>query len=459
MKPLGGFTAIPLVSAEGGPDNMVASNALHPDFSSYVRYVEDVVTEALSSAEFYGESAWAPELLDGQAAQKLRDSVPLYVRKQLGAFFTSSPLRAAALAPKPRAMGLRSTVLDPAMGAGDLLIEVASQMPIVGSLIDTLGLWGSMLHGRDLEPEFVRLAKARLVLLAMSRGASATSDARIGWDEILPGIRVGDGLQALDGTHAWGHIVMNPPFTYHSAPPEARWSSGRTNVAATFLAKAVECARAGTQVTAILPDVIRTGSRYEPLRAFVGNRIRSATVEVFGQFDAWTDVDVFILKGVVGSGSLQHSTVGWWQRPGGQKVGDKFHVRVGTVVPHRDDETKPKRRYLHARAIPLGGEFNVSRSEKRGFQKRSFQPPFVVIRRTSRPGDRSRGKGTLIYGTDEALVENHLIVLLPKDGSISTCRDAICAFNSDQARQWLDDRIRCRHLTVGAVSGMPWFWP
>ena len=438
---------------------MVAGNVLHPDFSSYVNYVEDVAIEVLGSGELDGERGWGPELLDGQAARKLRESVPLDVRRELGAFFTSSTLRSAALVPKPPATGLPTSVLDPAMGAGDLLIEVASKIPTLGSVADTLGLWGSILHGRDLEPEFVRLAKARLVLLAVSRGAGVDSDVKIVWDEILPEIRVGDGLEALGGTRAWGQIVMNPPFTYHSAPPETQWSSGRTNVAATFLAKAVEGARAGTQLTAILPDVIRTGSRYEPLRAFVGNRMRSATVEVFGQFDAWTDVDVFILKGVVGSSRFQKSSVCWWKCLGGQKVSDKFDVRVGTVVPHRDVETKVKRRYLHAKAVPLGGEFNVSSSEERGFQKNSFKPPFVVIRRTSRPGDRSRGKGTLIYGTDEVLVENHLIVLQPKDGSISTCRDAICAFDSDQARQWLDDRIRCRHLTVRAVSDMPWFWP
>ena len=83
------------------------------------------------------------------------------------------------------------------------------------------------------------------------------------------GIQVGDGLDLLRGAPPAAHIVMNPPFTYRVAPPETKWASGRTSHAAMFLAAAVEGARPGTRLTAILPDVIRTGSRYDRLRSHI----------------------------------------------------------------------------------------------------------------------------------------------------------------------------------------------
>ena len=132
-------------------------------------------------------------------------------------------------------------------------------------------------------------------------------------------------------------------------------------------------------------------------------------------------------------------------------------VAVGTVVPHRDPESQPLRHYLHAKTIPLGGDFQATDAEMRGFQQRTFSPPFVVVRRTSRPGDRSRGTGTLVHGAEDVLVENHLIVLKPKDGFTASCERLVDLLNSNEARTWLDDRIRCRHLTVGAIKEMPWF--
>ena len=141
----------------------------------------------------------------------------------------------------------------------------------------------------------------------------------------------------------------------------------------------------------------------------------------------------------------------------GAQLGDEFDVRVGPVVPHRDPESAPTKPYLHARAIPLGGDFDASHAEQRGFQKRLFRPPFVVVRRTSRPGDRSRGLGTVISEGGDVLVENHLIVLKPKGGSLDACHRLVGLLDSTHARQWLDERIRCRHLTVRSLSEMPLF--
>ena len=426
-------------------------------FRKYVSSTEDMAIEALQGFNNSGRMIPLSDVLDGQASDRLRETIPLAVRRGLGAFFSSSKLRTAALAPSPFTPQLEKPILDPAMGGGDLLIEATRHLPADKDLATTLKMWGSLINGRDTQADFVRLARARLLLTAISRGARIIGDQEITLENIFPGVRVGDGLQALDTSTTTRHIIMNPPFTHWDVPDDIDWIGGNANAASLFLAKAVEHALPGTTLTAILPDVIRTGSRYERLRSLVSNRVNLTEVQTYGQFDQWTDVDVFILKGQVHGHSGSEPSFRWWKQSSGITVSDLFTVAVGTVVPHRDPELQPLRHYLHAKTIPLGGAFRASDADMRGFQQRTFLPPFVVVRRTSRPGDRSRGTGTLVHGTQEVLVENHLIVLTPRDSSTATCERAVDLLNSQEAKRWLDDRIRCRHLTVGAIKEMPWF--
>ena len=397
------------------------------------------------------------ELLDGQAAIRLRETIPLQVRKASGAFFSSSLLRSVALATWLPGVEAPRPVLDPTVGAGDLLIEYAKRLPVHNDLSQTLRDWAPLLHGRDVEPTFIRLTKARLVLLAASQGATGKSEKVLKLDEILPEIKTGDGLELLNSGWSGGQVVMNPPFTYRNAPKEAKWAGGRTSLAATFLATAVEHMQHGTRLIAILPDVIRSGTRYERLRTHVAGRLDISAAKVYGKFDAWTDIDVFVLRGEIVDDKLNSDPAPWWPQTGGEKLGDRFVVCVGNVVPHRDPESDLKKPYLHARTIPLGGDFDVAQAGRRGFQTRTFSPPFIVIRRTSRPGDKSRAIGTVVLGSEDVLVENHLIVLKPKDESVSACRHATDLLGSTQAKQWLDERIRCRHLTVQALRELPWF--
>ena len=425
-------------------------------YDSYVSSVEELAEAALSSRMNWEPSLLPSELLDGQAGATLRRSIPLQIRREQGAFFSSSDLRTAALKPSQEVIDSPGPFLDPAVGAGDLLIEVARHLPVEQDLPRTLWRWGQVLHGRDLEPVFVRLAKARLVLLAVERGAAGKFKDTDGLEEVLPEIKVGDGLELLARGWSGGHIVMNPPFTYRRASEETSWASGRTNVAAMFLAAAVAGAQSGTRLTAILPDVIRAGSRYGRLREIVDARLHMSSAKTYGQFDAWTDIDVFILRGVIEQSVASSAATQWWCPTNGEQMGDRYDIRVGPVVPHRDHETEPTHPYLRARDIPIGGEFDVSHADRRGFQSRLFHPPFVVIRRTSRPGDKSRGLGTVIRGTEGVLVENHLIILKSKDGSLDACRRIVDTLDSTHAREWLDNRIRCRHLTVRALSEMPW---
>ena len=437
-------------------DNPLGAALGMTSYDPYVSSVEDLAVAALDSSGSCRPALVSSELLDGQAGAVLRKSIPLEMRRKQGAFFSSSHLRAVALEPLQETSDSLGTYLDPAVGAGDLLIEVARQLPVQKDLGETLRFWGQLLHGRDLQPMFVRLAKARLVLLAVARGAVASTKNGDGLDDILPEIKVGDGLKLLAGGWSGTHIVMNPPFTYRQASEDINWASGQTSEAAMFLAAAVEGGEPGTHLTAILPDVIRAGSRYDQLRGVIGDRLHVITAKPYGQFDAWTDIDVFILRGVIEQREAGAAATQWWHRTDGECLGDKADISVGPVVPHRDQESEPSNPYLLARDIPLGGEFDVSQAERRGFQNRLFRPPFVVIRRTSRPGDKSRALGTLILGTGEVLVENHLIVIEPKDSSVDACHRILGVLASTHAREWLDNRIRCRHLTVRALNEMPW---
>src|SRR3546814_13351615 len=64
-----------------------------------------------------------------------------------------------------------ASVLDPACGAGDLLIACARSLPILPSLEETLQAWGKRLYGRDIHPELVEVAQYRLALLARHCGS------------------------------------------------------------------------------------------------------------------------------------------------------------------------------------------------------------------------------------------------------------------------------------------------
>ena len=134
-------------------------------------------------------------------------------------------------------------------------------------------------------------------------------------------------------------------------------------------------------------------------------------------------------------------------------LGDRFEVRVGTVVPHRDEigDSYP---YIHARSVPAWAtvrEFDESRLHS----GRLFKPPFVVIRRTSRPEHRYRAAATIIAGEVPVAVENHLIVCIPLDQRVGSCRQLIKQLKLPNTNEYLNERIRCRHLTVRAIKQIP----
>jgi hypothetical protein len=94
-------------------------------------------------------------------------------------------------------------------------------------------------------------------------------------------------------------------------------------------------------------------------------------------------------------------------------------------------------------------------SETRKHEGLVYKPPFVVIRRTSRPGHPYRATATVIAGKRRIAVENHLIVCEPKERTLKNCRALLRQLKTEAVNKFLNKRIRCRHLTVGAVMAIP----
>src|SRR5262249_34357984 len=134
-------------------------------------------------------------------------------------------------------------------------------------------------------------------------------------------------------------IILNPPYTMVETPKTCTWTSGLVSQAALFLEKYVKTASPGTKIAAILPDVLRTGTRYRKWRECIEQYAKIELVELVGCFDTLTDVDTFICYLQVGKDSLARG-VDWWTSKENigqaiKTVGDYFEVRVGPVVPHR----------------------------------------------------------------------------------------------------------------------------
>ena len=160
-------------------------SAMQP-FSTYVGSIEQLVGTVLSSG-FDGLHIQTTRALDGEPGEALRESIDLYTRRSIGAFFSGSDLSDALVNTLTRPIDDVSRILDPACGSGDLLLACSRRLPIAGNLSETLKAWGQQLFGLDLYPEFIRAARARLVLAAALRGRWDASTALVGGDSWFPG--------------------------------------------------------------------------------------------------------------------------------------------------------------------------------------------------------------------------------------------------------------------------------
>ena len=427
-------------------------------YSTYVGSIERLVGTALSSGidDLHPQTTHA---LNGGPGEALRESIDLYTRKSTGAFFSGSNLSDELVGTFNEPISEDSRILDPACGSGDLLLACSRRLPVAPSLRETLEAWGQQLLGLDLYPEFIRASKARLILAAALRGRWSVSAGLAHTESWFPGIRVGDGLAIPADLAEATHVVLNPPFNLIQTPQETEWSSGQVSAAAVFMDRVLAKCERGTNIAAILPDVLRSGTRYGKWRDHISRQAAVRRASIWGIFDPWTDVDVFLLEGSVGCENLE-TTMAIWVSPQEFKVTDTLssiaEISVGSLVPHRHRNRGQWHPYLHAQGLARWGQVNVASLPKRRFNGTVFLPPFVAVRRTSRPGDSGRAVGTVILGDRPVAVENHLIVVRPNDASPEACQKILNRLRSYATDQWLDHRIRCRHLTVRAMQELPW---
>lgn len=380
--------------------------------------------------------------LNGEAAAVVRRVVSLAMRRSLGAFFTSSSMARLLVAPHADAIRDGARVLDPACGAGDLLIAASDHLRDARA-----ATWQRQLAGVEIVEDLLQLATERLKLNRRVHGMATRNDAPAATLTAADFFATPPRLVERADV-----ILLNPPYSMTPAPADWEHGEGAISKAALFLSTVIERARTGAEIAAILPDVLRSGSRYERWRAATARSCGIIEIRRAGQFDAWTDVDVFILRLRVGTPAADV-----WPTPNAsrQSVGSYFDVTVGPVVPHRHPELGPKHPFLHARSLGSGSVIDVVR-ERRGFTGTLIAPPFVAIRRTSRPGDRGRRLATIVVGHDPVAVENHIICARPKDGTERSCEELLQRLKHPDVLAWLDERIRCRHLTVKAIKEIEW---
>lgn len=409
-------------------------------------------------------SAWSPEadlyqqlgLTDIQAKEESAlQALSSDERKQQGVFFT--PAELSKLSVEKFGYSIEDgAILDPACGTGNLLLALAESFDVLPTLEATLAEWNSRLYGVDINRDFVEVARKKLVKLAIDKGAVSSGEkSPIEIPALLSNIRVGDFLKEYkEFKGVVGGVIMNPPFCHIDASNDIEWTSGRFNAAALFVFHAVEVLSDGGRFLGILPDVLRSGTRYSQWRTQLLG-VSDCTMETFGSFQRGVQVDVFILQGVKAHarGEVAIECLFEPAIPTALLM-ERFDVSVGPVVPHRDKVEGVEAPFAHAKILPAWKTVD-SLSERICHSGRKFLPPFVAVRRTSSPKDRYRAVGTIVNCLEPVAVENHIIVLSPKDRTLRSCQHLLDFLKSEFVNDYINSEIRCRHLTVGVIKGIP----
>ena len=110
---------------------------------------------------------------------------------------------------------------------------------------------------------------------------------------------------------------------------------------------------------------------------------------------------------------------GWVPSTAGPTVGDRFDISVGPLVDYRSPRKGPRVPYLVAKNFPVWGTVRKPLREPVDSVDVLHDGPFVVIPRTSRPGDSYRARAALVADSRGIAVENHLLVLRPRSGGAS----------------------------------------
>jgi len=382
----------------------------------------------------------------------LRKCLNIDEMKEVGSFFTGQRLATKLVSKFLDDIDDNSVILDPTCGAGNLLIECSRHLSVMSSLKLTLNRWGHALRGYDIRESFVEATKLRLILEAINRGAKkdCSLEEAINYFNFVKVCSVMDLHEedVIGVTHA----IMNPPFATWDSPKRDFWRNGKVNSAGIVFEHVLKILPASTNISSILPDVLRSGSRYCYWRDFISNNM-TAKSEIHGRFSVNTDVDVFILYGLVRRKNSDE--IQWFETfQNEKKLSDEYDVCIGPLVAYRDRQEGDLFPFIHPKTAPAWSKVEKFVEFRRYFGK-VFKPPLVVIRRTSSPTDRFRAIGCIIDGVSSVAIENHMIVVVPKDGSLHKCQKLLELLKSENVNIFLNERIRLRHLTVEVIKNIP----
>lgn len=427
-------------------------------YAKYVDELQEVLADGLRGGPPDLIISRIDDALNRGPAERLRELVGRPALRRSGAFFSGPVLAASVAAQVAPSLNKTSVIYDPACGGGDLLISCAQQIANRLSPRLASAQLARCIAGRDVHGEFIEVSKLRLKLLVLRKLLVAKSGSRFVGSLDFPMLSVGSGLADFEPIRNATHIVLNPPFISTTAPPDCAWRSGRVNSAALFLETCIKESQPGTRIVALLPEVLRSGSSYDRWRSMVLGAYSIDRVEVIGRFSSHADVDVFIWAGTKRRAKAVPRRSPTTRSPSASKlsVGRFFTVRVGPVVDYRSPRTGPDRRYLHARNADAWAEIRRIGSRRR-WNGALVNFSFVVVRRTSRPGKLARAEASLVTSGLPVAVENHLIVLEPRRGSLRQCRHLMRILGNPRTDRWLDRQIRCRHLTTAALKSLPWW--
>ncbi len=422
-------------------------NSLH----TYEELIDTLLQESNLEGETKKVSQQIEYHLNGGANEYIQNSLEKKFIKDSGIFF-SDKKRASYLA--KTILGKNKTftrpILDPTCGGGDLLISCARFFPLSKSLNETLLLWSDFIYGYDIHTELIKIAKKRLILLARQR----TSNFHELLDDSLyfKNLTTCDFLSSSISLPKHFDVISNPPFHPQDAPLEYPFSSGKTNSAAIVLYKCLKILPRNGKIAAILPDVIRSGSRYRKLMNYIESKLKYTKINLEGRFSKDADIDVITLSGTQRS---KQKEIIQGTDSGSLTIKDFFKVSVGPIVPHRHINEGEIYSYITARDIKTNSPVCTT-PNKISFNSTVYQAPFIVLKRTSSPKDKNRMCAAIVKGKSLYAAENHVLVIQPNDKSLKSCSNLLSFLKSTECREWIDERIRCRHFTVSAIREIPY---
>ena len=394
-------------------------------------------------------------ILDGEPSRIFRDSFSLDYRREQGTFFSSHKLSYTLFRMADNYITPNAKVVDPTCGIGDLLLPFAAKLAAEKKFNEIIETWNNQIYGYDINSLLVRTTKIRLYYLSKLIDNNQNTLKYISVNKIIKNIAKRDFNDFNLNLQAKDIIIFNPPFGSMLAPEEISWGRGKIQTAAFFTINLLDKLPEGTNLFAVLPDVLRSGSRYGHWREEINKISDVLEIRMYGRFDSQTDVDVFIIH-LKKKKTKNYNSIAWTPTTNSRKVEQYFNVCVGAVVPFRLKEEGKHCNYIDTKnALPWKGLKSLTTSVK--FNGKSHRAPFVVVRRTSSPNDKQRIVPSLITKSGDFAVENHLFVLSPKDGTIETCKKLIENFKNPKTNRWINKYIRCRHLTKISLLELPWW--